>query len=151
MEWKVYLSGEIHSSWRQEIASSVKSEKLPVTFMEPVTDHGASDDCGVNILGKEEQKFWHDHKGAKINAIRSRKGIQESDIVVVRFGDQYRQWNAAFDAGYAVAAGKSLIVMHDIEFQHALKEVDASALAVVENNEQLLGILRYVITGKLKT
>ena len=119
--------------------------------MEPVTDHGASDDCGVNILGKEEQKFWHDHKGAKINAIRSRKGIQESDIVVVRFGDQYRQWNAAFDAGYAVAAGKSLIVMHDIEFQHALKEVDASALAVVENNEQLLGVFRYVITGKLKT
>ncbi|MDG2354715.1 MAG: YtoQ family protein [Paracoccaceae bacterium] len=151
MEWKVYLSGEIHSSWRQDIASSVKSEKLPVTFMEPVTDHGASDDCGVNILGKEEQKFWHDHKGAKINAIRSRKGIQESDIVVVRFGNQYRQWNAAFDAGYAVAAGKALIVMHDIEFQHALKEVDASALAVVENNEQLLGILRYVTTGKLKT
>ena len=151
MEWKIYLSGEIHSSWRQEIASSVKSENLPVVFMEPVTDHVASDDCGVKILGKEEEKFWHDHKGAKINAIRSRKGIQESDIVVVRFGDQYRQWNAAFDAGYAVAAGKSLIVMHDFEFQHALKEVDASALAVVQNNEQLLGVFGYVITGKLKT
>ena len=151
MEWKVYLSGEIHSSWRQDISSSVKNESLPITFTEPVTDHAASDDCGVSILGKEEKKFWHDHKGAKINAIRSRKGIEESDIVVVRFGDRYRQWNAAFDAGYAVALGKSLIVMHDTEFQHALKEVDASALAVVENNEQLLGVFRYVITGKLKT
>ena len=149
MEWKVYLSGEIHSPWRQEIVTSVSSEKLPVTFTEPVTDHTSSDDCGVNILGKEENKFWHDHKGAKINAIRSRKAIQESDIVVVRFGDRYRQWNAAFDAGYSVALGKSLIVMHDPEFQHALKEVDASALAVVESNMQLLGVLRYVITGKL--
>ncbi len=150
MEWKVYLSGEIHSSWREDIADSVKTEKLPISLAGPVTDHTASDDCGVYILGGEEKKFWHDHKGAKMNAIRSRKGIHESDIVVVRFGDRYRQWNAAFDAGYAVALGKSLIVMHANEFQHALKEVDASALAVVENNAQLIGVFRYVINGKLK-
>ena len=149
MEWKIYLAGEIHSSWRKTIIDSVKSEKLPFVFMGPVTDHEASDDCGVTILGKEENKFWHDHKGAKLNALRSRKALQEADAVVVRFGDRYRQWNAAFDAGYAVALGKSLIVMHETEFQHALKEVDAAALAVVGSNEELLGIFRYVSTGKL--
>ena len=149
MEWKVYLAGEIHSSWRQEIVNLVNDEKLPMRFSEPVTDHSESDDCGAKALGEEENRFWHDHKGAKINAIRSRKGLQEADIVVVRFGDRYRQWNAAFDAGYAIALGKSLIVMHHSEFQHALKEVDASALAVVENNAQLLNIFRYLTIGKL--
>ena len=149
MDWKIYLAGEIHSSWRLDIVSRVESEKLPMTFTGPVTDHTASDDCGVKILGEEEKKFWHDQKGAKINAIRSRKGLHECDIVVVRFGDRYKQWNAAFDAGYGAALGKSLIIMHDAEFQHALKEVDASALAVVENNYQVLNLLRYVETGVL--
>ena len=107
-----------------------------------MTDHAASDDCGVAILGAEPTKFWHDHKGAKLNAIRTRKAIEEADIVVVRFGEKYKQWNAAFDAGYAAALGKSLIVMHGADHQHALKEVDAAALAVVETPEQVAQILR---------
>jgi YtoQ family protein len=114
-----------------------------------VTDHAASDDCGVAILGAESSKFWHDHKGAKLNAIRTRKGIAEADIVVVRFGDQYRQWNAAFDAGYAAALGKSLIVLHGAEHAHALKEVDAAALAVAETPAQVVAILTYVQRGTL--
>ena len=150
MYWQIYLSGEIHTNWREEIIVATQKEKLPIKFFTPVTDHAASDDCGVKILGEEEKKFWHDQKSAKINAIRSRKGLHECDIVVVRFGDRYKQWNAAFDAGYGAALGKSLIIMHDAEFQHALKEVDASALAVVENNDQLLKILRYIETGILK-
>ena len=101
------------------------------------------------ILGNEEIKYWHDNKGAKINAIRTRKRIEISDIVVVKFGEKYKQWNAAFDAGYAAALGKSLIIMHQDDCQHALKEVDASALATVKNNRELLDIFRYVITGKL--
>tara|TARA_A100001011_G_C13970101_1_gene698895 strand:+ start:145 stop:600 length:456 start_codon:yes stop_codon:yes gene_type:complete len=149
MDWQIYLSGEIHSNWREEIIESTEKENLPIKFFGPVTDHGASDDCGVRILGHEENKFWHDNKGAKINAIRTRKGIEQSDIVVVKFGEKYRQWNAAFDAGYASALGKSLIIIHQDDFQHALKEVDASALAIVKNNRELLDIFRYVITGKL--
>ena len=149
MDWKIYLSGEIHSNWREEIIVSTEKENLPIKFFGPVTDHDASDDCGVKILGQEENKFWHDNKGAKINAIRTRKGIEQSDIVVVKFGEKYRQWNAAFDAGYASALGKSLIIMHQDDFQHALKEVDASALATIKNNRQLLDIFRYVIKGKL--
>lgn len=149
MALRVYLSGEIHTGWREEIRDGVAAAGLGVELHGPVTDHAASDDCGVAILGAEASKFWHDHKGAKLNAIRTRKGIEAADIVVVRFGDQYRQWNAAFDAGYAAALGKSLIVLHSPDHAHALKEVDAAALAVAETPAQVVAILRYVETGAL--
>lgn len=147
MTLKVYLSGEIHTDWRDRIIDGAKD--LDVSFDGPVTDHAASDDCGVAILGPEENRFWHDRKSAQINAIRTRRGIAQADVVVVRFGDQYKQWNAAFDAGIASALGKSLIVLHGPEHQHALKEIDAAALAVAEHPEQVVQILRYVLTGKL--
>ena len=143
----VYLSGEIHTDWREQIIAGAKG--LDVRFTAPVTDHGASDDCGVHILGPEPNKFWHDHKGAKVNAIRTRKSIMDADIVVVRFGEKYKQWNAAFDAGYAAALGKSLIIMHGADHQHALKEVDAAALAVVETPDEIVRILAYVLNGTL--
>ena len=142
-QWTIYLSGEIHSDWRQRIENG--ADNLPVTFTAPVTDHAVSDDCGVDILGPEENSFWKDHKGAQINAIRTRTLIRGADVIVVRFGDQYRQWNAAFDAGFAVACDKPLIVLHSAELQHALKEVDAAALAVANAPEQVVEILRYVI------
>ncbi|WCE66574.1 YtoQ family protein [Sulfitobacter faviae] len=144
---KVYLSGEIHTDWREQITEGAKD--LDVTFTAPVTDHAASDDCGVAILGAEDDKFWHDRKGAQINAIRTRKAIAEADVVVVRFDDQYKQWNAAFDAGYAAALGKSLITLHGPDHAHALKEVDAAALAVASEPAQVVEILRYVLTGTL--
>lgn len=147
MTLKVYLSGEIHTDWREQIMQGC--DGLDVRFSSPVTDHAASDDCGVEILGAEDQKYWHDHKGAMVNAIRTRKGLQDADVVVVRFGEKYRQWNAAFDAGYAAALGKSLIVVQMPEHQHALKEVDAAALAVTEDPAKVADILRYVLTGKL--
>ena len=143
----VYLSGEIHTDWRDQIAHGARD--LNVVFTGPVTDHAASDDCGVAILGAEPNKFWHDHKGAKLNAMRNRKGIEEADIVVVRFGEKYKQWNAAFDAGYAAALGKSLIVLHGAEHQHALKEVDAAALAVAQDPSQVVAILTYILSGDL--
>ncbi|WP_456389623.1 YtoQ family protein [Profundibacter sp.] len=144
---KVYLSGEIHTDWREVIVAGAKG--LDVEFSAPVTDHAASDDCGVSIMGAEADKVWHDNKGAKLNAIRTRKGIADADVVVVRFGDKYKQWNAAFDAGYAAALGKSLIVLHGPDHQHALKEVDAAALAVTDTPEQVVQILRYVLTAEL--
>lgn len=143
--WLVYLSGEIHTDWRQQIESGVADAGLPVQFASPVTDHAKSDDCGATILGEEDKPFWRDHKGAQINAIRTRTLIEKSDIVVVRFGDKYRQWNAAFDAGYAAALGKPIITLHDAELIHALKEVDAAALAVAQSPAQVVDILRYVI------
>ena len=150
MSWNIYLSGEIHTNWREEIYQQSKGLGLKINFSSPVTDHEASDDCGTNIMGKEESKFWHDHKGAKLNSIRTRKAIQNADIVVVRFGEKYRQWNAAFDAGYASALGKSLIIIHSDEHQHALKEVDAAALAVVDDVKKVVRIFKYVMEGKLQ-
>ncbi len=147
MSLKIYLSGEIHTDWREQIIAG--AAELDVSFDAPVTDHEASDDCGVAILGAEPNKFWHDHKGAKVNAIRTRKAIGDADIVVVRFGEKYKQWNAAFDAGYAAALGKSIIVLNPPEHQHALKEVHAAALAVAQEPAQVVEILRYVLTGKL--
>lgn len=147
MTLNVYLSGEIHTDWRDQIIAG--ADGMDVTFSGPVTDHDASDDCGVEILGEEPNKFWHDNKGAKVNAIRTRHGLQSADIVVVRFGEKYKQWNAAFDAGYAAALGKSLIIMHGPDHQHALKEVDAAALAVTETPDQVVSILRYVLDGTL--
>ena len=147
--WSVYLSGEIHSNWREEIAAGAAAKNLPVQFSAPVTDHPASDDCGVAILGSEDNKFWHDRKGAQVNAIRTSTLIRKADIVVVRFGEKYKQWNAAFDAGFAAALGKPLIVNHGPDIIHPLKEVDAAALAVAESPAQIVEILDYVISGKL--
>lgn len=147
MTLKVYLSGEIHTNWREEIIEG--SAGLDVAFSSPVTDHAASDDCGVAILGEEPNKYWHDHKGAMVNSIRTRKGISDADVVVVRFGEKYKQWNAAFGAGYAAALGKSLIILHGPDHQHALKEVDAAALAVAEEPRQVAQILQYVLSGSL--
>ncbi|MDG2287066.1 MAG: YtoQ family protein [Alphaproteobacteria bacterium] len=146
----VYLSGEIHSDWRDQIANGSQSAGLSIEFNAPVTLHESSDDCGVAILGGEDNPFWKDHKGAKINAIRTRTLIERADVVVVRFGDKYKQWNAAFDAGYAAALGKPVIVLHDPALAHALKEVDAAALAVAETPEQVVAILTYVLNGELK-
>ncbi len=149
MSWNVYLSGEIHTDWREEIEAGTKAKGLPVAFSAPVTDHAASDDCGVTIMGAEPNKFWHDRKGAQLNAIRTRTLIEKADIVVVRFGEKYKQWNAAFDAGMAAALGKPLVILHQEEHAHALKEVDAAALAVTEQPTQVVDILDYVINGKL--
>jgi YtoQ family protein len=149
MTWSVYLSGEIHTDWREQIERASLAAGLDVSFSGPVTHHEASDDCGVAILGAEPDKFWHDHKGAKLNAIRTRTLIEGADLVVVRFGDKYKQWNAAFDAGYAAALGTPLVIMHGSDNAHALKEVDAAALAVAETPEQVVAILRYVIEGEL--
>lgn len=147
--WTIYLSGEIHTDWRDVIAAGTADAGLPVSFLGPVTDHASSDDCGDVILGQESESFWKDHKSAKINAIRTRSMIERSDVVVVRFGDKYKQWNAAFDAGFAAALGKPVITLHDPGLTHPLKEVDGVALAVAETPEQVVKLLTYVIDGNL--
>lgn len=147
--WTIYLSGEIHTDWRERIAQGAADAELPVEFVSPVTDHATSDQCGVDILGGEDKPFWTDHKGAKVNALRTRVLLEQADIVVVRFGDKYRQWNAAFDAGYAAALGTPIITLHDPELTHPLKEVDGAALAVAETPEQVVRLLTYTINGTL--
>jgi len=147
---KVYLAGEIHTNWREEIIDLCIKEKLDIKFTSPVTDHEASDNCGVEILGEEEKNMWKDRKGANINSIRTKKSIQDSDVVIVKFGEKYKQWNAAFDAGYASALNKSIIVIHNEDHLHALKEVNAAASAVASDQKQVVRVLKYVLDGSLK-
>lgn len=145
MEWKVYLSGEIHTDWRQQLIEGCKSHDLSVIFTSAVTDHQSSDSSG-DLLGAEDKNFWRDHKSAKVNAIRTKTLIQHCDLAIVRFGNKYKQWNAAFDAGYCAALGKPYITLHDEDIVHPLKEVDASAMAWATTPEQIIEILKYVVT-----
>ena len=147
MTWNVYLSGEIHTDWREQLIEGCKNRDLPVQFTSAVTNHEASDSAG-DVLGAEDSNFWRDHKSAKVNAIRVKNLIEKCDIAVVRFGDQYKQWNAAFDAGFCAALGKPYITLHDEAIIHPLKEVDASAMAWATRPEQVVEILAYVIAGK---
>lgn len=147
MNWTIYLSGEIHTDWRQQIIDGAASKGLNATFTSAVTDHEASDAAG-DVLGAEDKSFWRDHKSAKVNSIRTKSLIDRCDIAVVRFGDKYKQWNAAFDAGYLAASGKPYITLHDEDIVHALKEVDGAALAWATTPLQVVDILTYVITQK---
>lgn len=146
MSFYVYLSGEIHSNWRDEIINGAKEAGLDVVFTGPVTDHDASDAAG-DMLG-EETGFWRDHQSSKVNAIRTQTMIEQADLVVVRFGDKYKQWNAAFDAGYCAALDKPYITLHDEDIVHPLKEVDASAKAWCTTTQQVVEILQYVLRSK---
>jgi YtoQ family protein len=147
MAWRVYLSGEVHTDWRERITQGAAEAGLDLEFTAPVTDHDASDAAGTAIFGEQGDRFWNDHIGAGVNAIRTRTLVEQADVVVVRFGEEYRQWNAAFDAGYAAALGKPLIILHSPEHDHALKEVDRAALAVAREPEQVVEVLRYAVGG----
>lgn len=147
--WSVYLSGEIHSDWRERIESGIAEAGLPVDLSAPITVHEDSDDCGVAIFGAEPDKFWHDRKGAQLNAMRTQTLIREADLVVVRFGEKYKQWNAAFDAGFAAALGIPYITLHPEQHDHALKEVDGAANAVAREPEQVVQALAYIIGGRM--
>lgn len=147
MNLNVYLSGEIHSDWRQRLKDGCEAHNLTITFSSAVTDHQASDAAG-DLLGSEQSDYWRDHKSAKVNAIRTKTLLQNCDLAVVRFGDKYKQWNAAFDAGYCAALGTPYITLHDDNIVHALKEVDAAAMAWATTPEQVIEILRYVVTQK---
>lgn len=145
----IYLSGEIHTDWREQIVDGCAALDLPMSFSSPITVHADSDDCGAVILGDESEPFWRDMKGASINAIRTKTLIEQADIVVVRFGDQYKQWNAAFDAGYAAALGTPIITLHDAAIIHPLKEINAAAMASARTPQQVVKILAYTATGQL--
>lgn len=146
MNWNVYLSGEIHSDWRQKIMQGATEQGLDIKFTSAVTEHEASDAAG-DVLGKNDNGFWRDHQSSKVNAIRTKNMIQKCDIAIIRFGDKYKQWNAAFDAGYCAALGKPYITLHAEDIIHPLKEVDAAAMAWAQTPEQVVELLKYVTSN----
>lgn len=150
MNINVYLSGEIHSDWREQIIAGAEQQGLDISFSSPVTDHAASDAAGDHLASNPEGEhpFWRDHRSSGINALRTRTLIENADIVVVRFGDRYKQWNAAFDAGYCAAMGTPYITLHDEELIHPLKEVDEAAQAWTRTPQQVVEVLRYVLDSQ---
>jgi len=145
-EWTVYLSGEIHTDWREQIMQASAQQGMPLRFVSAVTNHGASDAAG-DVLGEVPAGYLRDQQSARINAMRTRSLISNCDVAVIRFGKQYKQWNAAFDAGYCAALGKPYITLHDDDIIHALKEVNAAAQGWAQTPQQVVDILRYV-TGE---
>ncbi|VAW97742.1 FIG00968813: hypothetical protein [hydrothermal vent metagenome] len=143
MSLTVYLSGEIHTDWRDEIIQGASKKNLNINFTSAVTEHEASDAAG-DILGKEDNAFWRDHKSAKVNAIRTKTLIENCDLMIVRFGEKHKQWNAAFDAGYCAALATPYIALHAEDIIHPLKEVDAAALAWATTTKQVIEILQYI-------
>jgi len=143
MKLDVYLSGEIHTDWRQQIIDGCEKNNLSISFTSAVTDHEESDSAG-DLLGEEEKNFWRDHKSAKVNAMRTKTLIENCDIAIIRFGDKYKQWNAAFDAGYCAALGTPYITLHGDDIIHPLKEVDAAAHAWATSPEQVVELLKYI-------
>jgi len=144
MSYTVYMSGEIHTDWRDAIRKGTEALGLDIRYLAPVTDHPASDAAGDH-LGEQSDSFWRDHQSSKVNLIRTKGMIEQADLVIIRFGDKYKQWNAAFDAGYCAALGKPYITLHAEDIIHPLKEVDASALAWAKTNEQVIETLKYVL------
>ncbi len=147
MKLNVYLSGEIHTDWRDQIKDGCAKRDLQIEFSSAVTDHAASDAAG-DLLGDEENSFWRDHKSSKINGIRTKTMIDRCDVAIIRFGDKYKQWNAAFDAGQCAALGKPYITLHNTDVIHPLKEVDSMAMAWATDAQQIVEILEYVVAKK---
>ncbi len=141
--WNIYLSGEIHTDWLEQIISRCEALKLPVNFSSAITKHTASA-AACYHLADTATSFWRDNQSAKVNAIRTKNLIAQADIAIIRFGDQYKQWNAAFDAGYCAAMGIPFITLHSEDIVHPLKEVNAAAMAWAADVDQVITTLTHV-------
>lgn len=140
----IYLAGEIHSDWREELEHMLRERDLPVQLVGPQTVHDRSDSAGEDILGQQPGARYRDLVGARLNTLRTRVLLRRADLVVAYFGDKYRQWNTALDAGAAIASDVPLILVRDPELTHALKELDALASFTVEDLPQAADAISYI-------
>jgi YtoQ family protein len=145
MRLTVYLAGQIHDDWRDRLRAEAKRREIDVEFVGPQDEHDLSDGIGEQILGEQESARWKDEVASQVNNLRTRILMSRSDAVVAQFGEKFRQWNAAMDAGIAIALGKPLIIVRDPSLHHALKEVSQRAQMTVDRPEQVLDALEYVL------
>lgn len=143
-ELTVYLAGEIHSDWRDELRRLLEERDVPARCVGPQEVHARSDDVGEDILGEQPDDRYRDLMGASVNTLRTGVLMDRADVAVAKFGDQYRQWNTAADAGAAVARGIPLVLVRGPDLVHALKEIDARAAFTCETLEQAAEALAYV-------
>ena len=144
MRLTVYLAGEIHSSWREEVKLKVAALNLPIDFVGPMEDHDRSDNIGEEILGKQPDAIFKDAAASSFNNLRTELLMKKADLVIALFGEKYKQWNTAMDASTAVAFGKPLILIRREEHHHALKELSRKSHATVETVDQAVKALYYI-------
>ncbi|MBM7715296.1 YtoQ family protein [Siminovitchia sp. FSL H7-0308] len=145
MRLTVYLAGEIHSTWREEIKEKAQALKLPIDFVGPMEDHDRSDAIGEEILGEQPNAIYRDAAASSFNNLRTQVLMHKSDLVIALFGEKYKQWNTAMDASAAVALGKPLILIRPENLHHPLKELSRKANATVETVNQAIKALSYII------
>ncbi|UAC47591.1 YtoQ family protein [Bacillus aquiflavi] len=144
MKLTIYLAGEIHTNWRNELKEKAKSLNLPVTFVGPMENHDRSDSIGEEILGEQPNIIYKDEAASSINNLRTQILMSKSDLVIALFGEKYKQWNTAMDASAAISLGKPLILIRPKEFHHPLKELSRKANVTVETVNQALKALSYI-------
>lgn len=144
MKLTVYLAGQIHDEWRQDLIKQTEDKGLALDFVYPQTNHDISDDIGEKILGEQPGDYYRDEAASAINNFRTSVLMEKADIVIALFGDQYRQWNTAMDATTAINKGKPLIIIRPKELIHAMKELSNKANVTVETIEQAVQVLEYI-------
>ena len=144
MELTVYLAGQIHDDWRNEVKQKAKDKDLPLTFVGPQENHDRSDDIGEDILGEQPGTFYKDDAASSINNFRTQVLMQKSDVVIALFGEKYKQWNTAMDASAAIHLNKPTIIVRPDSLIHPLKELTNKADVTVETIDQAMEVLQYV-------
>ncbi|MED3571315.1 YtoQ family protein [Cytobacillus praedii] len=144
MKLTVYLAGQIHDNWREELEEQAKVKNLPLTFVAPQTNHDRSDDIGEEILGKQPGNLYKDDAASDINNFRTQVLMQKADIVIALFGEKYKQWNTAMDATTAITMNKPTIIIRPESLIHPLKELSNKANVTVETVDQALDVISYI-------
>ena len=144
MELTIYLAGQIHDDWRDEVAQKAKERNLPLTFVAPQTNHDCSDDIGEEILGKQPSNLYKDDAASDINNFRTQVLMKKADIVIALFGEKYRQWNTAMDVSTAIAMNKPTIIIRPESLIHPLKELSNKANVTVETVDQAIDVIGYI-------
>lgn len=145
MRLTVYLAGEIHSTWREEIKKKSSALDLPIDFVGPMEIHERSDNIGEDILGPQHDAVSKDHAASSFNNLRTGVLMHKADLVIALFGEQYKQWNTAMDASTALASGKPVIIIRPEKLHHPLKELSRKANATVETCDQAIKALAYIL------
>lgn len=144
MKLTVYLAGQIHDDWREELKVEAQKRDLPLTFVGPQTDHDRSDQVGEEIIGKQPGDYYRDDAASAVNNFRTEVLMRKADVVIGLFGEKYKQWNTAMDVSAAVTLNKPTIIIRPDSLIHPLKELSNKANVTVETIEQALDVLAYI-------
>ena len=144
MKLTVYLAGEIHTDWRQELIEKVTARGLDMEFVFPQQVHDRSDSIGEDIQGTQPNAYFRDLAASDVNNFRTEVLMNKADVVVALFGEQYRQWNTAMDLSTGIAKGKPSIMIRPEAFIHPLKELSRKTNVTVETVDQAVEALAYI-------